>query len=171
MSALPNANVSRAVIEGCMKAIEHARNPEDGFSDATAILLSSPSVIPYLAVSDARKGMPASCKNLAKSFRRTCQGLPHCRDGRRESDDFARLEAQFRPFPTFSGDPELDQLTLMDKRWNVPSSSPPWGHLGGRKTKCSIFMSTLSAPRGGHDADPLCKVVDHLKSAGEVEKT
>ncbi|ELR14707.1 uncharacterized protein ACA1_337630 [Acanthamoeba castellanii str. Neff] len=30
MSALPNANVSRAVIEGCMKAIEHARNPETG---------------------------------------------------------------------------------------------------------------------------------------------
>jgi len=73
-SDLAGPTVSRAVLEGCIRALKKWR--EDYSSTKKLVYLNSPSILPYLAVCGRRKGMPAGCASLAVSLARMCEELP-----------------------------------------------------------------------------------------------
>ncbi|QPB44349.1 hypothetical protein [Medusavirus stheno T3] len=73
MSDLPHPTVSRAVLEGCIKALLHC---DEKRPNTKAILLSSSSRLPYMAASGMSKGIPKDCRSLADTLRRMCLQRP-----------------------------------------------------------------------------------------------
>lgn len=73
MSDLPHPTVSRAVLEGCIKALLYC---DEKKPNTKAVLLSSSSRLPYMAASGMSKGIPKDCRSLADTLRRMCLQRP-----------------------------------------------------------------------------------------------